>query len=306
MPLQNASPEQAPKKRRQHHVWQKYLNAWCANGQLYCLSNNRIFATGTAAVGVENYFYKVGKLTLEDVELVRFLAIDVEGVHALTKKLHEGFLALVASPQLFEGRSQDLDDLIDTYRTNALEDYHMGIERSFLPLLERMLHDDISFLSNDQSCITLFHFLATQHMRTKGIRTKTVEVLKEKNNLDVSRIWAILSHMYASNIGMNVFLERKKRTLALIENTTGNDFITGDQPLINLHGDGNTPPTMLTWYYPISPRRALLLTEVNEEPAFSSGGLTAGQVHDLNARMFSACHRQTFAREEPSLVPFAT
>jgi hypothetical protein len=61
---------------------------------------------------------------------------------------------------LFEGEAEDLDNLIDTFRTNALEDYDAGIEASFLPLLERALNRDISFYSDEQSRITLFHFLA--------------------------------------------------------------------------------------------------------------------------------------------------
>ena len=85
-------------------------------------------------------------------------------------KNHEDFLKLVTMPALFEGQDEDLDDLIDTFRTNALEDYHAGIEASFLPLLESILNRDLNFYSSDQSCITLFHFLASQHMRTKGIK----------------------------------------------------------------------------------------------------------------------------------------
>ncbi len=129
----------------------------------------RIIPTGTTVIAVEQYFYKIGKLTDADIALIRFLLIDVKGLHPLTRKSHEDFLKLVTAPALFEGEAADLDDLIDTFRTNALEDYHAGIEASFLPLLERALNKGISFYSHDESCITLFHYLASQHMRTKGI-----------------------------------------------------------------------------------------------------------------------------------------
>jgi hypothetical protein len=292
----------AVKKRRQHHVWQQYLKPWSTNGQLHCLMDDRIFPTGTTAVAVEQYFYKIGRLTAADIALIRFLVIDVKGSHPLTRKNHEDFLKLVTAPTLFEGESPELDDLIDRFRTNALEDYHAGIEASFLPLLQSALRRDINFYSDDRSCITLFHFLASQHMRTKGIKVKTIDVLKRNSGLDVSRIWGIMSHMIATNIGMSVYLERTKRKLILVENTTDRTFITGDQPLINLHSD--EPPTALSWYYPISPRLALLLTGVDEDPAFSTASLIPTQVSDLNARMVSASHSQVFAQSPASLEPY--
>ena len=292
------------KKRRQHHVWQRYLRAWSTDGQLYCLMGDRIFPTGTTAIAVEQYFYKIGKLTDADIALIRFLVIEVEGLHPRTRQNHENFLKLVTAPALFEGKASDLDDLIDTFRINALEDYHARIEASFAPLLEMALNKDIGFYSSDKSCITLFHYLATQHMRTKGIKVKTIDVLKQKSGLDVSRIWGILSHMFATNIGMGVYLESSKRKLILVENTTDQAFITGDQPIINLHGGGEKPPSALSWYYPISPRLALLLTEIDEEPAFTTASLTSAQVNELNARMVTASHRQVFAQSRALLEPY--
>ena len=290
------------KKRRQHHVWQHYSKAWCTDGQLYCLMDGRIFPTGTTAIAVEQYFYKIGKLTTADIALIRFLVIDINNLHPLTRKNHEDFLRMVTGPTVFEGKTADLDDLIDTFRTNALEDYHAGIEASFLPLLESAVRKDISFYSNERSCTILFHFLASQHMRTKGIKVKTIEILKQKNGLDASRIWGVMSHMFATNIGMGVYLERKKRKLVLVENATALEFITGDQPLINLHGgDGEKSPATLSWYYPISPRLALFLTEVDEEPAFTTASLTWAQVSDLNAKIVAASHSQVFAQSQASL-----
>jgi hypothetical protein len=296
---------EAIKKRRQHHVWQRYLKAWSDTGQLWCLMDGRIFQTGTTMIAVEKYFYKIGKLTIADIALIRFLLIDIQGLHPLTRENHENFLKLVTVPTLFEGEAAGLDDIIDTFRTNALEDYHAGIEASFLPLLESALNGDIGFYLNEQSCITLLHFLASQHMRTKGVKVRTIEVLERKDGLDVSRIWGIMSHMFATNIGMSMFLERKKRQLVLVQNMTDRVFITGDQPVVNLHGGGEKSPATLSWYYQISPRLAVLLPEINEEPAVSTASLTSAQVDDLNARIVAESHRQVFAESRASLEPYA-
>lgn len=292
------------KKRRQHHVWQQYLKAWSTEDQLYCLMDGRIFPTGTTTIAVEKYFYKIGKLTAADIALIRFLLVDVKDLHPLTRKNHENFLKLLTAPIFFKGAAADLDNLIDTFRTNALEDYHAGIEASFLPLLESALNKDIGFYSDNQSCITLFHFLASQHMRTKGIRVKTIEVMKQKG-LDLSRIWSIMSNMFAANIGMSIYLEKKRRQLVLVENSTSLAFITGDQPVINLHGDGQKSPATLSWYYPISPRLALMLPDIDEEPTVSTASLTTAQVSILNARIVAASHRQVFAQSRSSLEPYS-
>lgn len=108
--------------------------------------------------------------------------------------------------------------------------------------------------------------------------------------------------MFAFNIGMSLFLERKQRKLVLLDNNTDVPFITGDQPIINMRGDGMRPPTELCFYYPVSPRSALLLTEANEQPAFSSASLTAAQVGELNQEMFRASHSQLFGQSKDSLL----
>ena len=290
------------KKRRHHHVWQEYLRAWAQpDGKILCKMHGKIIPTGTSQVAVESFFYKIPRLTEADVALIRFLVIDVNAVHPRTRKAHEDFLALVTAPTAYEGESEEVDDLIHTFRCNALEDYHAGIEGAFLPLLKRALEKDLSFYADEQSCISLFLFLASQHMRTKGIRVKTIDRVRTGNGLDISRVWIVMSHMLAFNIGMGRFLARKKIRLVLVENATDLEFIAGDQPLINLHGDGETSPDTLSWYYPISPRLALLLPEVGEEPVISTATLTSEQVRKLNLHMAAASHRQVFAHSRFTL-----
>jgi|SRR5665213_132955 len=292
------------KKRLQHHVWQHYLKPWTSNGQIHCLMDGRIFATGTPVVAVEHDFYKINKLTAADVALIRFLVIDVPGAHALTRESHERFLSMVLTPSLFKEQSLELDELIDAVNKKVLEDYHAGIECTFLPLLGRALAKDIAFYSEPENSISFFYYMATQHMRTKGVREKTIAILKEKDGLDASRVWTILSLMFAENIGMTMFLERSKRKLVLIENHTSREFITGDQPIINLHGGEGTAPATLCWYYPISPVLALHLSDVDKEPELSLHDLTVADVDRLNSKMVAASHRQVFARSRVALEPY--
>jgi hypothetical protein len=226
--------------------------------------------------------------------LIKRLVIDA--ANPPEKKNHENFLPLLAAPKLFEGRSSEIDAMINIYPTNALENYHAGIEASFPPLLYRLLEKDVSFYSTDEGCITFLHFICTQYMRTKGSKVRTIELIRQKNGQDLSRIWDIMSHMFSVNIGASLFLERKKRKMLIIENSTDVTFITGDQPVINLHGNTPHPPTTLSLYYPLAPRLALILGEVDEDPALSTNRLTPAQVLALNTKIIEVSHSQVFGQ----------
>jgi hypothetical protein len=71
-----------------------------------------------------------------------------------------------------------------------------------------------------------------------------------------------------------------------------------------LHGDGLRPPEELCLYYPLSPNLALLLTEVDSEPAFSTESLTSAQATNLNTTMLEVCHSQLLGQTKASLLPY--
>jgi hypothetical protein len=186
------------------------------------------------------------------------------------------------------------------YATNVLEDYHASIEASFIPSLESALGGDISFYK-DERCIPFLNYLCTQYMRTKGIKDRTIELCNADGSADLSRLWNVLIHMFATNIGADLFRDRRRRKLILVHNRTDVPYITGDQPAINLKGARPHPPENLSIYYPISPQLALLLADVDEEPLFGIEGLTAAQASMLNEKLFEASYKQVFAQSEGSL-----
>ncbi|WP_161495864.1 DUF4238 domain-containing protein [Bradyrhizobium japonicum] len=127
----------------------------------------------------------------------------------------------------------------------------------------------------------------------------------EKSPL-LERIWNIAIHMSATNIGGSLYVERKRRALIIVNNDTDTPFITGDQPTINLKGIRPEPADRLSIFYPISPTAALLMADVDEEPAFPADGLTREQALTLNRSIFRASYKQVFARSAGSLETAAT
>jgi hypothetical protein len=294
------------KKHRQHHVWQHYLQAWAVKGKIFCLRDGKIFRADTKNVAVEHHFYKLHRLTAEDVALLKFFVIDPG--HEYGKRVHENFLNMLLAPRMFVERNRHLlkntamDAFLETQEINVLEDYHASIERSFLPLLRKLTEGDVSFYSNDDDCMTFLHYIATQHMRTKGIKVRIVEGIQQIAGKDISRIWDIASLMFAVNIGGSLYVERKRRQFKLLHNNTEVAFITGDQPVINLHGKRPVPPTEVSLYYPISAKAAVILGEVDEEIPYSTETLTAAQVSELNESIFAACHNQIFGHSKEVLL----
>jgi hypothetical protein len=277
-------------------------------GKVYCLQNDRIFRTGTPVLGMTTDFYKLQPFTERDLKLLHFI-LALDKVHPVARKYHEMVLQNVLTPMLLVQQNRDklnnlslVDSLLDTHNTNAVDNHHTVIERAFAPLLARSLAGDFTWYENDQDCISFCNFVGAQQMRTRAVKERTVKRLRERMGVDVSRIWDILALIFGSNIGCGLFLERKKRRLIAVRNDTTVPFITSDQPVTNLHGDGETPPEVLSLYYPISSRLALYLGEPDEVIDIPFEAMTARAATYLNLRIAKASHSQVYAQTPDPLI----
>jgi hypothetical protein len=206
-------------KRRQHHVWKRYLESWCIDGRLYCLREGRVFPNAPQNLAVESYFYRLDDLRDDDLALYRKLL--VEKGDSYQKKSHERFLSMVMAPIEMAEQVKQVDanpklgpalqEFLEIYKTNALEDYYAGIEGEFGPILGRLLSGDLSVFSNDETAIPLFYFLATQYMRTKRIRDAFIKSF-ENASFDIERILPLLALQYGENVGDHcIWIERRSR-----------------------------------------------------------------------------------------------
>lgn len=299
------------RKHRQHHVWQYYLDPWASKGKIFSLIDRKPCRPNTKNVAVERHFYRLQRLTVADVMFLRRFIIDAGPAHA--KSLHEEFLAALLAPRAFVEQHQhmlknkaEMEELLQTQEINVLEDYHASIENSFAKTLVAIRNGDFSFYDDPSECVGFAHYIATQYMRTKGIKVRTIEIFQRNMGVDISRIWDIASLMQGVNIGCSLFLGRKRQQLVLLHNDTNAEFITGDQPVINLHGsDRSKAPTQLCMYYPVDPRVALVWGEVDEKIPYTSETLMSHQVQELNGKMFAASHSQVFGRTAAVLESFA-
>ena len=113
--------------------------------------------------------------------------------------------------------------------------------------------------------MAFFRFIAHQYFRTKRIRESFERVLSQTSpDHDFGHLANVVSHIGAENVGASLFVDRNEFDIIFLESKGNIEFITGDQPVVNLLGTGDgSETTELALYYPISPVLACLLVPSN-------------------------------------------
>jgi hypothetical protein len=163
---------------------------------------------------------------------------------------------------------------------------------------------DFAILDNQQSYVDFARFMATQYLRTSAIENRTKQetrVLAAQFGASMENIWGILRTIFATNIGFHFFNKRDSARLTLLDALPPNEFITGDQPMLNLRADGVTPPTEIEIYYPLTPNRALLMDFGHSSAIRETRTLNAEGVRSYNQRVMRASEGQIYAASKVAL-----
>lgn len=295
------------KKKRQHYVWQFYLNEWAdSNNQIYCLRGNTIFRTSTENTAVEKYFYKDIPLSEKDIAFVRlFFSSRTDNVRSMV----ESQLKFYNSPKYFRSiidflgnKDEESNEFLDELNVNFHEDYHSLIESNAIPLLKKIKSENYE-LSPDEF-FSLNYYVSMQWTRTKANRIRVENAWIDIEKLGVNRIalTSFMNYIFAYNLAFGL---TKNYDMKVINNDTEIEFITGDQPIINLEGkyDGTLePPTKLVLYYPLSPKKALFYINKSENGQFPN--IDVSKVNELNNHIKKASMESLFATNEDILNGF--
>lgn len=295
------------KKRRQHYVWQHYLDAWTENDQLFCLRNGTIFLTNTLNVGQKRDFYRLQDLTPNDIELIKLLYVNTSPpfLRPLHLQLLEGFTTVFKLKRLYEqsGKTNtEVEKQLDITINNLEENLHCGIEIMAVPFLQQIRKGDISFYRDEKNRIAFNYFVATQYLRTNHMKDRMHQAFQDiptkysKFNLDMDRIWNVVSHIIATNIGFSLSSDNGLN-LFLLNNLTETPFITGDQPIVNIKADPKSfdAPLGFELYYPQTPHIALLFSTSDDIPFGKN--LKVDEVTRLNSLIVASSQEQVYANE---------
>ncbi|MDB6103184.1 MAG: hypothetical protein JWO52_3183 [Gammaproteobacteria bacterium] len=146
--------------RRQHYVWQAYLEAWTTPkgkaNQLWCLrrKNFEPFLTDTKNVAVERDFYRVRDLHEGDAEFVRWLSISPK-TNEKMRDLAEGwisrielFLNLMRSAKSAVSSSERLLAELDAQMIEFQENEYNRLESDAVTQLDALRRGDVSFFDD--------------------------------------------------------------------------------------------------------------------------------------------------------------
>lgn len=255
------------KVRRQHYVSQAYLSAWTNGTQLFCLRGGKVFAASTRDVAQQRDFYRLRELTDLDIALIEGMTRPMpEHVQTAAIRLVVEFRLVTRLRRcISEMEPPDPEALkaLDVLVNNIEEQMHGRVESVGMPFVRSMTAGDTGFLRAPKGAPDFYYFLSVQHLRTKRMRETFLRRQRESGMpFSFERAWNVLTHIFATSMGWNLYSDRANLRIVLLSNDTGVPLITADQPLINLLGNRDgTPPEKLAWYYPLSPGVAMVLTE---------------------------------------------
>ena len=253
--------------RQQHYVWRKHLDAWgnCA-GQLYVLREGKIFKPSSKNIMKQRDFYSLPSITGSDVKFLETILSKspqnlLRSHQNLIRYFHIIAIANNANRFLRE-LTQKERKVIRDFSIEAEEKLQTQVEQQALPILEHLRQENTTFLSDDDSAINFFRFLSHQYLRTKRLRDKLRAMLREApGGQDRGHLVNVYCLCIAENIACSLFVDRADLEVIFLRTETECQFITGDQPIVNLFlsVDTDTPPDELIFYFPLGPLLSLLL-----------------------------------------------
>lgn len=298
------------KKRRHHYIWRHYLKPWLDENKVNCLRDGKTFQTDLMNIGQQRDFYKLKDLNAEDVDFIWKLAIEPAQGHL--KKLHinliNNFTSIFKIKSALDSKGIDdaeINHIIDLAIHNLEEDLHGGIENIGEKYLQLLYEENTEFWANEDDAMYFSYFISVQYMRTHRMKEAILSQFEGELRDRGIKVWNILAHIFATNIGWSFYRDRASCSLVLLKNDTSTNFITGDQPCINMKSnpkDKNDAPEQIELYYPISPNLAVLLKEGLSDTNVIS--LSDDDVKKYNSYIENYAHEQLYAISPNDLEPF--
>lgn len=301
------------KKRRQHYVWRHYLRAWSNNDQIWCHRDGKTFLSNLMGVAQKRDFYKISELTENDIIIINKTAIEITK-NEMLREANKGWInafqmLFTIKNQLFASgvKHQDVDALFDELAINIEEELHSAIEVGAIKHIEKILERDTSLFHNEDEYMSFSHFICVQYLRTNRIKENAIKNTESLFPGMTERTFGVFRHIYATNMAWSTFARREEFKPALLINNTDTNFITGDQPVINTYAASvgwSMPVAEVEFYYPFSPKIALIISSKEQYKIGDIFEQDAEQVHMFNTAIAKSAHSQIYAQSRGDLIPY--
>lgn len=305
------------KKRRQHYVWRKYLEPWCVDGKVWCHRRGAApFHTNPINVAVERDFYELKQLTKNDIVFIQKVVIDPIKNDTL-RDLNAGWISTFDNIFRLEHALRETDWIpeefiveLDRCMHNLDEDHHNRMEQVAEDYLGALHKGDALFYDDDDCAVDFTYFLAGQYFRTKNIRDSVLRSFRNISipGVSVERAWPIMRHIFTTSIAFNLYAKRRDYKLVLLNNVSELEFITSDQPVLNVHAAGRSGEIVeeVEFYYPVSPSMAVIISNDEKYAKTRVESIGPVNVSYLNDSVVKSAYEQVFTKtaECPSLDLF--
>ncbi|WP_041456786.1 DUF4238 domain-containing protein [Pantoea vagans] len=300
------------KKIKHHYVWAHYLEDWTVDGTniYYITKKSNIASDSVRGLGLEKDFYKMGILKESDKELI---ALFTNKSNETLKELHWHFVNKIFEIQkMASALSPSIDlkfgiNLQDIIQSNTFENYLSEQESNAIKILSELKKGNLLSLNDKEKYYNFCYFLGHQFSRTQKMKQlfilsldkiPTQTHIRDRLRDFYNRNWWFMCSFMATNISYDMSLNSSRKVI-LLENKSNMDFITSDQPVINLNSEGSEGE-FVDYYYPLSTSKALLINTSGVK-YFPSHHLSDDEVHILNVKVARASCKTIFSRNKETI-----
>ena len=256
--------------RDHHYVWRHYLKAWGNESGLvhWSMDGEVRSPTYPKNLMVERDYNKLPRITSSALAFLRLFIESTEqgDLRQTDRRFVDVSAYIVQANEMIQSDDRLFDDekrFAQATVIETMENLHTQIEQSALPILKELRQKRTDFINDYYSSMAFFHFIAHQYLRTRRIRDKFEEVHSQMfPSPDFARLAPIVSHIAAENFGDSLFVHRNEFDIIFTESRSDVRFITGDQPVGNLMGNGygRDATELELYYYPLSPDLSCLVS----------------------------------------------
>lgn len=151
-------------------------------------------------------------------------------------------------------------------KANTMEDIHATFEKFGEKLIAVRKFEDLEFLDNEEDLLPTMIYISFQYLRTKNMQEAIKPVLSRYSYLS-EKYLNFFPFIYAPAIANSLAFLKETRYI-FFDNNTEIDFITTDQPIINVKKDvvnNAGEVSQMDLYYPITPKKAIIIHYQEQE-----------------------------------------
>ncbi|MBL3587177.1 DUF4238 domain-containing protein [Rhodovulum sulfidophilum] len=266
----------------------EHLRRWCPDRKniWYTTPKGKVAYDSVKGLAKQEFFYKATILPPHFPSMVKLL---FRNSSPELKKQQERELETYLKIQLLhqlpimKQNAEERDASVKVLMCNSLENTHAHIERDARSVINSLAKGDFKALSNRENLLNFLVYFGHQITRTRAFKDKgiaSLEAVRKEVGHDhgiaetLSDGWWFVSFIFGMNIGWSLYVNREAYKHCLLLNVGEEDFITSDQPIVNIHPMAAraslTAPDddACDFFYAITPRVGFA---INKSNAFSEG-----------------------------------